>query len=109
MYNELKKNEKNGTLLDYILEEWIDVPRTPRYIKAWGYGQTKNYGAKITDPLETKKKLEKMTLTVDKSGFSVIIKADGKKLMGFRSKYESEQMASGLKFSVDIPAKIDFI
>lgn len=109
MYDELKKKEQNGTLLDYILEEWFDIPRTPRYIKAWGYGQGKRFGAKIIDPLDTKKILEKMVLTVEKSGFSVIVKGKGKKLMGFRSKYESEQMASGLKFSVDISATIDFI
>lgn len=109
MYELLKEKQEKNELSKFILEEWIDIPRDPPYIKVWGYGTDAKYGAKIIDPLETKTKLESESLSVDKSGFSVNVMVDNKKIIGFRSKYESEQMASGLKFSVDVPSNVDYI
>jgi hypothetical protein len=100
------KSMDNKKLMNYILTYWIDSDSElyPPYIKATGMGKAEPYTAKIDDPLKnekldyiTTKKLEVVKVGND----SVGIKAGGKQILKMRAKYESEKLASSLKFSGD--------
>jgi hypothetical protein len=100
------KGMDNKKLMNYILTYWVDSNSDlyPPYIKATGMGKAAPYTAKIDDPLKnekldylTTKKLEVVKVGND----SVGIKAGGKQILKMRAKYESEKLASSLKFSGD--------
>lgn len=100
------KSMDNKKLLNYILTYWIDSDSElyPPYIKATGMGKAAPYTAKIDDPLKNEKLdyLSKKKLEVVKVGNdSVGIKAGEKQILKMRAKYESEKLASSLKFSGD--------
>ena len=91
--------EKN--LIDYIINDWMDATaQYPRYIKITGMRQ----GAKVEDPLSNSK-LSQLVLgdvkLVKVGNDSVGIMAGGKRIMKMRAKYESQKLASTIKFSGD--------
>lgn len=105
LFNKLKSmNNKN--LMEYILTYWIDSNSElyPPYIKVTGMGKASPYSAKVDDPLKNEK-LDAITskkLDVVKVGNdSVGIKAGTKQILKMRAKYESEKLASSIKFSGD--------
>jgi len=100
------KTLSNEKLRNYILSDWIDSDSEmfPPYIKATGMGKVAPYTAKIDDPLKNEKldyiNAEKLTLS--KVGDNSIgIKAGSKQIMKMRVKYESEPLATSIKFSGD--------
>jgi hypothetical protein len=100
------KSMSNNDLREYILSDWIDSSSSmyPPYIKATGMGKAAPYTAKIDDPLKNEKLdyLNAETLTLSKVGTtSVGIKAGPKQIMKMRVKYESEPLATSIKFSGD--------
>lgn len=105
LFTKLKSMD-NKALMKYILEYWIDSDSElyPPYIKATGMGKVEPYTAKIDDPLKNEK-LDAITskkLSVVKVGNdSVGIKAGDKQILKMRAKYESEKLASSIKFSGD--------
>jgi hypothetical protein len=104
-YDKLKTLPQQK-LKDYILSDWMDANDElyPPYIKVTGMGNKKPYTAKVEDPLDNPKltALNNGRLTLEKIGNdSVGLKANGKKILKMRAKYESEKIASSLKFSGD--------
>ena len=88
-------------LVDYIINDWMDATAVyPRYIKITGM----RVGAKVEDPLSNSK-LSKLMLgnikLVKIGNDSVGIMADGNRIMKMRAKYESQKLASTIKFSGD--------
>ena len=88
-------------LVDYIINDWMDATAVyPRYIKITGM----RVGAKVEDPLSNSK-LSKLMLgnikLVKVGNDSVGIMADGNRIMKMRAKYESQKLASTIKFSGD--------
>lgn len=105
LYKKLNAMD-NKKLLNYILEYWIDSDSEmyPPYIKATGMGKAAPYTAKIDDPLKNEKlsALTDYKLSVVKVGNdSVGLKAGTKQILKMRAKYESEKLASSIKFSGD--------
>ena len=93
-------------LKKYILNSWMDSNQNlfPPYIKVTGMGNKSPYTAKVDDPLKNEKldalKTKKITLEVV-GNESIGVKAGGKQLLKMRAKYESEKLASSIKFSGD--------
>lgn len=88
-------------LVNYIINDWMDATAVyPRYIKITGM----RVGAKVEDPLSNSK-LSKLMLgnikLVKVGNDSVGIMADGNRIMKMRAKYESQKLASTIKFSGD--------
>jgi hypothetical protein len=98
-----KMNQKQ--IREYILTEWMDVnPKPPAYIKVTGHGNKAPFTASILDPLKDSKSgaVQRKEITLKKVGNdSVGILAGGKRILKMRAKYESQAMASSLKFSGD--------
>ena len=93
-------------LKEYVLNEWMDAGAMimPPYIKVTGHGNKAPFTASITDPLKDSKSnaIQKKKITLKRVGNdSVGILAGGKKILKMRAKYESQAMASSLKFSGD--------
>lgn len=92
---------KEKDLVDYIINDWMDATAVyPRYIKITGM----RVGAKVEDPLSNSKlsKLMMGNIKLVKVGNdSVGIMADGNRIMKMRAKYESQKLASTIKFSGD--------
>ena len=98
----LKTVNSKSDVLDYLLDDWLDAKNAvyPRYIKVTGMRQ----GAKIEDPLANSKisALASGDIRFIKVGNdSVGVLADGKKILKMRAKYESQKLASSMKFSGD--------
>ena len=96
----------NKKLRDYILLDWLDATKTisPLYIKVTGHGSESPYSASLENPLQNSKieALYKSSLYVSKVGNdSVGIKTVSKRILKMRVKYESQAMASTVKFSGD--------
>lgn len=97
----------NKELRDYILTNWLDASNDlyPPYVKVTGMGtKSGSITAKVDDPLKN----EKLTAILnEKIGLekvgneSIGIKAGSKKIMKMRAKFESEKLASSVKFSGD--------
>lgn len=90
----------------YILNDWMDAGSMimPPYIKVTGHGNKAPFNASITDPLKDSKSnaIQKKKITVENVGNDAVgILAGGKKILKMRAKYESQAMASSLKFSGD--------
>lgn len=88
-------------LRTYIINGWMDAEEVyPPYIKVTGM----RVGAKVEDPLKNNKlaMLSRQKISLSKIGNdSVGITAGTMRIMKMRAKFESQKMASGLKFSGD--------
>ena len=96
----------NKKLKEYILSDWLDATKTnsPLYIKVTGHGSESPYSASLENPLQNSKieALYKSNLTVSKVGnYSVGAETINKRILKMRVKYESQAMASSVKFSGD--------
>jgi len=105
MFKKLKSMPQND-LRKYILNSWMDsnVNLYPPYIKVTGMGSKAPYSAKVDDPLNNPKlkAIKSANITLEKVGNeSIGVSAGGKKLLKMRAKFESEKLASGIKFSGD--------
>lgn len=101
LYNRLKKME-DQQLIDYLLDDWMDAKNSvfPRYIKITGFKE----GAKVEDPLKNSKiaAISTGNIKLDKVGNdSIGVVANGKRIMKMRAKFESQKLASSVKFSGD--------
>jgi len=104
-FNELKKLTQ-PKLKQYLLTDWMDASDgdMPPYIKVTGHGSKAPYTASILDPLKNSKMtyLANNPIKLSKVGNdSVGVEAGGKRIMKMRVKYESQAMASSVKFSGD--------
>lgn len=92
-------------LREYLFSDWMDAGDVfPPYIKVTGNGKGGNYTASITDPLKNSKSsaLSSSKIKLTKVGNeSIGVQAGTKKIMKMRVKFESEKMASSIKFSGD--------
>lgn len=106
MYEKLNKLD-NKKLKNYILENWLDVSNDlyPPYIKVTGMGsKLGQIKAKVDDPLNNEKlgAILKNNLRLEKVGNdSIGLYAGPQKILKMRAKFESEKLASSLKFSGD--------
>lgn len=97
----------NKELRDYILGNWLDASNDlyPPYVKVTGMGtKSGSITAKVDDPLKNDKltAILKEKIGLEKVGNeSIGIKAGSKKIMKMRAKFESEKLASSVKFSGD--------
>jgi hypothetical protein len=96
----------SNQLRDYILSDWLDASELypPPYIKVTGMGSKPPYTAKVEDPLKNEKlsAILSQKILVEKVGNdSIGVKAGSKKILKMRVKYESEKLASSIKFSGD--------
>jgi len=90
---------------EHILTTWLNaVPTFPPYIKVTGHGSGKKLKATISNPLKNQKTVLLMNndpefepVGVDSIGVS----AGGQHIMKMRVKFESEKLASSIKFSGD--------
>lgn len=101
------KGMSNANLRDYILTNWLDASNDlyPPYVKVTGMGtKSGSITAKVDDPLKNDKlsAIMKDTIKLEKVGNeSIGISAGSKKIMKMRAKFESEKLASSVKFSGD--------
>jgi len=106
MYLKLSKLN-NNQLRDYILQNWLDSSNDmyPPYVKVTGMGKViGKITAKVDDPLNNEKltAILKNKLKVEKVGNeSIGLSAGNKKILKMRAKFESEKLASTVKFSGD--------
>lgn len=100
LYSKLSKMDQNE-LLNYIMDDWMDANEVyPRYVKITGM----RVGAKVEDPLANSKisALSTEKIKISKVGNdSVGIMAGNKRIMKMRAKYESQKLATPIKFSGD--------
>jgi hypothetical protein len=104
-YNKLNVLS-NKKLKEYVLSDWLDAKNSisPMYIKVTGHGSEYPYTASLMNPLQNSKieALHKSNLTVSKVGNdSVGVETINKRILKMRVKYESQAMASSVKFSGD--------
>jgi len=106
MYRKLDTMTQ-GALRDYILTNWLDASNDlyPPYVKVTGMGDKPGrITAKVDDPLKNEKLSAIMSkpITLQKVGNeSIGVSAGGKKILKMRAKFESEKLASTIKFSGD--------
>ena len=85
----------------YLLTDWMDATENyPRYVKVTGM----KTGASVEDPLANSKiaALSAHDVTFTEVGNdSIGVLAGGKRIMKMRAKYESQKLASAVKFSGD--------
>lgn len=91
-------------LRKYIIDYWMDANEGayPPYVKVTGFGKTAPFTAKISDPLKNEKMtyLQTKSIKLEKVGNeSIGVSAGGHRLMKMRAKFESEKLASSIKFS----------
>jgi hypothetical protein len=95
----------NKELREYILSDWMDVgDEGPAYIKVTGHGNKPPFTASILNPLKNSKSLSVQTkkIKLEKVGNdSIGILAGGMRICKMRAKFESQAMASPIKFSGD--------
>lgn len=104
-FKELKKLSQKD-LKQYVLTDWLDAGTIirPSYIKVTGHGSKSPYTASLLDPLKNSKMdyMNKEKIIISKVGNdSIGIKAGSHRIMKMRVKYESQAMASSVKFSGD--------
>ena len=104
-YNKLNVLS-NKKLKEYVLSDWLDAKNSisPMYIKVTGHGSEYPYTASLMNPLQNSKieALHKSNLIVSKVGNdSVGVETINKRILKMRVKYESQAMASSVKFSGD--------
>ena len=105
LYNKLKSMTQ-ASLKDYLLDSWMDAKNEvyPPYIKITGMKGS----SKIEDPLKNDKlaAIYKGSILLtkvgnDSIGVSVNLGNTVKRIMKMRAKYESQKLASPVKFSGD--------
>lgn len=100
LYKKLSTMDQEA-LLNYVLNDWMDANEVyPRYVKITGM----RVGAKVEDPLANSKiaALSTEKIAISKVGNdSVGIMAGKKRIMKMRAKYESQKLATPIKFSGD--------
>jgi len=94
----------SANLKKYVITNWMDATTGmyPPYVKVTGFGSKEPFTAKIDDPLNNSKisYLNKYPISIEKVGTTAVgIKAGTHKIMKQRVKWESQPMASSLKFS----------
>lgn len=92
----------DSDIKEYLLDDWLDAKNAvyPRYVKVTGMRNS----AKIEDPMANSKiaALSSYDVSVSKVGNdSVGIMAGTKRIMKMRAKFESQKLASSVKFSGD--------
>ena len=104
----LKKLESMSAkaLREYIVHDWMDAGSIirPPYIKVTGHGNKAPFTASISDPLNNSKStaIQTKKIKLEKVGNdSIGVSAGGKKILKMRAKFESQAMASSMKFSGD--------
>jgi hypothetical protein len=104
LYKKLSSMSSNE-LKKYVLSDWLDAGELyPPYIKVTGMGAKPPYSANVEDPLKNEKlaAINSQKITVEKVGSdSIGVKAGSKKILKMRVKFESEKLASSVKFSGD--------
>lgn len=104
LYKKLSKMNSNE-LRKYILSDWLDAGELyPPYIKVTGKGSKAPFTASVEDPLKNEKlsAIRSQDIKVERVGNdSIGVKAGSKKILKMRVKYESEKLASSVKFSGD--------
>ena len=106
VYRKIKKMLKND-LEKHILKTWLDSRENsfPKYIKVTAMGSEKPFNIKIEDPIKntrTDNIRNAKNINAEKVGdMSIGILADDERVLKIRVKYESEKIASSLKFSGD--------
>ena len=100
------KTLNDKQLTEHVMKNWMDSSEGlyPPYIKVTGMGKKEPYTAKVENPLKSEKvvELNKNKVKLEKVGNeSIGVKAGTKKIMKMRVKYESEKLASSIKFSGD--------
>lgn len=96
------KTKNNEELKEYLLNDWLDAKDAvyPRYIKVTGM---KN-NVSIEDPMSNTKTaaLSSYDIVLSKVGNdSIGVTAGKKRIMKMRAKFESQKLASSVKFSGD--------
>jgi hypothetical protein len=104
MYKKLS-SMSSADLKKYILTDWLDAGVLyPPYIKVTGMGAKPPYSANVENPLQNEKlaAINTQRITVEKVGSdSIGVKAGSKRILKMRVKFESEKLASSVKFSGD--------
>jgi len=98
--NLAKKNDKD--IKDYLLNDWMDAKSAvyPRYVKVTGMKGR----AVVEDPMSNTKTaaLSSQKVSLSKVGNdSIGVMAGKKRIMKMRAKFESQKLASSVKFSGD--------
>jgi hypothetical protein len=93
-------------LRDYLINDWMDAGTVirPRYIKVTGHGNKPPFTTSIMDPLKNEKSeyMQSKPIKLEKIGNdSIGVSAGGKRIFKMRAKFESQAMASSIKFSGD--------
>lgn len=91
-------------LRKHIMTDWMDASDAvyPPYVKVTGFGNKGPYTARVEDPMKSEKlaAINKGTIRLEKVGNEGIgIYAGNKKVLKMRAKFESEKLASSVKFS----------
>jgi len=97
---------KPKVLRDYLMTDWMDVGDVirPPYIKVTGHSNKPPFTSTISDPLKNSKStaLQTKKIKLEKVGNDAVgVTAGGKRIMKMRAKYESQAMASSMKFTGD--------
>lgn len=103
MYAKLTKLDQ-PKLRKYVLQYWMDSSTDlfPPYYKVTGMGKDMPYTAKLEDPLNNPKltAIKTQPIKIEKNGTSAIgVSAGSKRILKMRAKFESEKLASNVKFS----------
>ena len=101
LYKKLR-TMNDSDIKEYLLNDWLDAKNAvyPRYVKVTGMRNA----VKIEDPMANSKiaALSSYDVSVSKIGNdSVGIMAGTKRIMKMRAKFESQKLASSVKFSGD--------
>ena len=96
----------NAAVTKHVLDEWMDATKSvyPPYIKVTGMGSKAPFTAKVEDPTSNAKltALSTKPIKLEKVGNdSIGVSAGPKRILKMRAKYESEKLASTIKFSGD--------
>lgn len=106
MYKKLDTLSQ-AELRDYILTNWLDASSDlyPPYVKVTGMGDKPGkITAKVDNPLQNEKldAIMSKSISIEKVGNeSIGVSAGNKKILKMRAKFESEKLASTIKFSGD--------
>jgi hypothetical protein len=101
LYKKLR-TMNDSDIKEYLLNDWLDAKNAvyPRYVKVTGMRNA----VKIEDPMANSKvaALSSYDVSVSKIGNdSVGVMAGSKRIMKMRAKFESQKLASSVKFSGD--------
>lgn len=100
------KSMTPAKLRDHIISNWMDAGRgmVPPYVKVTGMGNKPPFKAKVEDPTDNDKirAIMNKPITLEKVGNEgIMVSAGGKKILRMRAKFESEKLASTIKFTAD--------